>query len=668
MTAKKYRPSPTRSSASPAGRAVRQGTMSSRRDGRYPVHGNGGRRRRASGAAWAFPVDAGNGRRRVMASVRVLGRLVVEGLLGLAMVTGSHAHDAAPDVALLAPGYGPLDYAPPEPGSYRLPDLGAATDAPVIASDGNAMRLHETFGDGVTLLAFIYTHCDDVNGCPLASFVMRQIAKALFDDPRVADALSLVSYSFDPERDTPAVLAEYARTFRPAHARWRFVTAPDAEALETALGGYGQSVTRASGDHAFAHVLRVFLIDASHRIRNVYSTAFLHEDLVRADILTLVGESDGTGASGSPRTAATAAARHMSDGADGRTDHGLGLPRATTAVENEAAVRLGERLFFDRRLSLNKTISCAMCHVPAQGFTSNEVATAVGIEGRTVRRNAPTLLNVGVLGTLFHDGRERRLEHQVWQPLLADNEMGNPSIGYVLGTLEGIDGYPQAFEAAFGEPVTMAGVGRALAAFERSLVAGGSAFDRYRYGGDATALTAAERRGLSLFLGKGDCASCHLVGPDHATFTDQHMHNTGVGYLGSMYGRRGRREVAVAPGVSVTYDLAAVAAASAPLPNDLGRYEVTQDPADRWKYRTPSLRNVAVTAPYMHDGSLATLADVVEFYDRGGVPNDGLDPRIRPLGLTGRERADLVAFLESLTSPRAETLARRFEDADIGNP
>ena len=586
----------------------------------------------------------------------------------LAMLVGAAvAHETGPEVAVLAPGYGPLGHAPPVPGSYRLPVLGAAPDAPVVTEHGSETHLHALFGDGVAVLAFIYTHCDDVNGCPLASFVMRRLARTVFADPEIASRLSLVSYSFDPARDTPAVLSEYARSFRPEGAEWHFVSAPGEAALREALSGYGQSVTETQG-HAFAHVLRVFLVDSEHRIRNVYSTAFLHDEMLQADIRTLLGADAGGG--GAQRVAAhrRSGARPRAARRSGGAAAALGLPAPRAPTPAAAAVALGERLFFDRRLSLNKTISCAMCHVPAQAFTSNELATAVGIEGRTVRRNAPTLLNVGHLKTLFHDGRERRLEHQIWQPLLADNEMGNPSIGYVLETLSAIPGYADAFAAAFDEPITMAGVGRALAAFQQTLVAANSPFDRWRYGGEVDALDPAAERGFGIFSGKGNCVACHTIGAGSALFTDQKMHNTGVGYLGSMGDRRGRRAVSLAPGVSVTYDLAAVAAAAEPVPNDLGRYEITQDPADRWRYRTPTLRNVALTAPYMHDGSLATLEDVVEFYDRGGIPNEGLDPRIRPLGLTARERSDLIAFLESLTSPAVAEFAEKYRGVSIGNP
>jgi cytochrome c peroxidase len=525
--------------------------------------------------------------------------------------------------------------------------------------------LHTLYAGRVTLLSFIYTHCDDVNGCPLASFVMGQIAKRLKADARIADKLRLVSFSFDPARDTPEVLERYAQPFRPPGVAWDFVTSASLATLAPTLAAYQQSVQQSEG-HAFAHILRVFLIDSRMRVRNIYSPAFLHADTLAADIETILREqgdiaADGSSAQLSSSTAATAA----------RGDAHLGLPPRMSnhgGSDTAAQIALGERLFFDRRLSLNRTLSCAMCHVPAQAYAVNDLATAVGIEGRTVKRNAPSLLNVGYLDTLFHDGRENRLEQQVWAPLLASNEMGNPSIGYVLDNLAAWPEYEGRFEAAFGSRASMETVGRALAAYQRSLVAGGSAFDRWFYGKDDKALGADAERGFALFRGKGGCVACHSVGATSALFTDQQLHNTGLGFLASMAPAGGQRHSELAPGTSIQYDLAAVAPSSEIPPNDLGRYEVTQRAEDRWKFRTPSLRNVALTRPYMHNGSLSTLEDVVAFYNGGGVKNELLDARIKPLHLSAEESADLVAFLKSLTSPAAARLAAAAAAADIGNP
>jgi cytochrome c peroxidase len=349
----------------------------------------------------------------------------------------------------------------------------------------------------------------------------------------------------------------------------------------------------------------------------------------------------------------------------------LGLPPVPVPADNPLTVEkvsLGRKLFYDRRLSLNDTFSCAMCHIPEQGFTSNELATAVGIEGRTVRRNTPTIYNVAYARQLFHDARENRLAQQVWAPLLARNEMGNPAVGWLLDKIRALSDYDGLFEAAFaGRGPSMETLGMALASYERTLVSGNSPFDRWRYGGDQDALSEGARRGFALFTGKAGCSACHLVGPDSALLTDHRLHNTGIGYRASMGAEPKTRRVLVAPGVYLDVDTSAIASVSERPPSDLGRYEITQDPADRWGYKTPGLRNVALTAPYMHDGSLATLDDVVAFYDGGGVPNEVLDPLIRPLGLSGQERADLVAFLESLSGDNVNLLVADAFAAPVGD-
>ncbi len=337
----------------------------------------------------------------------------------------------------------------------------------------------------------------------------------------------------------------------------------------------------------------------------------------------------------------------------------LGLPPlvADNAI-SAAGIALGRRLFFDRRLSFNGTLSCAMCHVPEQGFTQNELATPVGIEGRSVKRNAPTLYNVAYRKTLFFDGREENLEQQIWSPLLADNEMGNPSVGTVLRRLREIGEYDAPFQALYGAGISMATLGRALAEYQRALLAANAPFDRWYFGGHGDALTDAAKRGFALFVDQG-CAGCHRIEDNHAHFTDDAFHNTGLGFRSAM---QPNRRLQLAPGVFVERTDAAIV----PQFPDLGRYEATGLAPDRWKFRTPSLRNVAVTAPYMHDGSLATLADVIEFYAAGGVPNPGLDPLIRPLGLNKQQKNDLLQFLISLTADNVDDLAADARLAPIG--
>lgn len=325
----------------------------------------------------------------------------------------------------------------------------------------------------------------------------------------------------------------------------------------------------------------------------------------------------------------------------------LGLPPAPSAVVGAPAMqKLGERLFFDRSLSANGTLSCAMCHIPAQAFASNQSALSIGMEGRTLRRNAPSLYNVVFKKYLFHDGRETDLVAQVWGPLLAPDEMANPGIGPLLSRLRDDPSYGPAFDAAFpGEGVTMTTLGRAIAAYEATLLKGGSRFDKAVFGGDRNALSALEWRGYEIFISKGGCVSCHGLAKDVALFTDQSWHNTGVAFRRTAAPARAR--VQLAPDVVKDVDLSNLGLAAVP-PRDTGRFEITHDPADRWAYVTPMLRGVAQSGPYMHDGSLKSLEEVVEFYSSGGGPNPELDPRIKPLDLTQEEKAALLAFLEAL--------------------
>jgi len=338
----------------------------------------------------------------------------------------------------------------------------------------------------------------------------------------------------------------------------------------------------------------------------------------------------------------------------------LGLPPVPHAAADAASpekAALGRTLFFDRRLSANGTLSCALCHVPEQGFAQNSLAISVGSEGRSLRRNAPTLLNVAFYERLFHDGRETGLEKQVWSPLLAANEMANASAGDVVARVAALPDYAGRFERAFGgTPASMAAIGAALAAYERSLIAGDSRFDRWWFGGDRTALSEEERNGLHLFQFRAGCAQCHTIDDGHALFTDQRFHNTGTGHERAASSRRPVR-VELVPGLVAEVKRDVLSTFGEPAPADLGRMEATGDPADRWTYRTPGLRNVALTAPYMHDGSLATLEDVVEFYDRGGGGDPDKADYLFPLGLDAAEKRALVSFLRTLTGSNVAALA-----------
>ncbi len=601
-------------------------------------------------------------------------------------------------------GYGALGYDPPEPGTYELPILSEAADGEVLDETGGEARLHQIIGDGMTLLSFIYSTCSDTAGCPLATAVFFRIRQRLEREPEIASRLRLITLSFDPNHDTPEVMRLYGEGLRGPNIDWRFLTTASERQLSPILSAYNQSVLRDYDDQGtpvgtYSHLLRVYLIDPSKRIRNIYSVSFLHPDLLLNDVRTLLLEQP---AAESARTDAAdlrpSSPPRADDGAnDYRSEHyetrshslqaregraadlvamvrspPLGLPHVPLPSDNPvtaAKVALGRKLFYDRRLSLNSTFSCAMCHIPEQGFTNNEMATAVGFEGRTVRRNSPTIYNAAYLSRLFHDGREYSLEHQVWGPLLAPNEMANPSVGVVIQKLRELPDYQGLFEAAFdGRGPGMETVGMALASYQRTLLAANSPFDRWYFGGEQDVIGEAERRGFGLFTGKAGCVSCHVVGQASALFTDNDLHNTGVGYRESMLREPPTREVSVAPGIVLKVPGSVISSVSEPPPNDLGLYEITQNPDDRWKYRTPTLRNVALTAPYMHNGSLRSLRDVVEFYNDGGVPNEVLDRRVRPLNLTPREIDDLVVFLESLTGATVDTLVSDAFAAPVGDP
>ncbi|QGM44753.1 cytochrome-c peroxidase [Methylocystis heyeri] len=325
----------------------------------------------------------------------------------------------------------------------------------------------------------------------------------------------------------------------------------------------------------------------------------------------------------------------------------LGLPPVPAAVAGTAQMRsLGEKLFFDRSLSANGTLSCAMCHIPTQGYASTQSAVSIGMEGSALRRNAPSLYNVVFKQYLFHDGRETDLAAQVWGPLLTPDEMGNGGIGPLLTRLAQDKDYGPAFGASFpGEGVTMATLGRAIAAYEAGLLNADTRFDRAIFGGDDAALTPQERRGYEIFVSKGGCAACHRIGADSALFTDQSWHDTGVAFR-SRSGPSTRVELA--PGVTTDARLSGFGPGRRDPRGDLGRFEITRNPADRWAFTTPSLRGVKDSPPYMHDGSIATLEEAVEFYNSGGGPNPNLDPRLVPLGLTDDEKAAIVAFLKAL--------------------
>ena len=598
----------------------------------------------------------------------------------------------------LAPGYSSLPFQPVPPGSYSLPKIGPAADGDVLTIQNQGKHLHELMGDKLVLLSFIYATCNDINGCPLATQVLHKIGRQLQKQPELANKLRLLTLSFDPTHDTPEIMSHYGEGFKTGNFDWQFLTTRNETALQPILDAYQQNVQKIYDDKGqftstFSHLLRVYLIDRDKQIRNIYSVDFLHADTVINDVKTLLM---GTKPHAEPPPVKAEMLYKAGDNKQNfqQTDYQtrslaltqrkgkpaeliklalkpqLGLPKLPQPKDNpitSAKIRLGRQLFYDRRLSLNNTFSCAMCHIPEQGFSSNEMRTAVGIEGRSVRRNSPSLYNVGYAQLLFHDGRENSLEQQVWGPLLAHNEMANPSIGFVVDKIKNNADYRGLFENAFNKGPNMETIGQALASYQRTLNSADSPFDRWHYGIQNQVVSDDAKRGFALFDGKAACSTCHLIGKKSAIFTDQKRHNTGIGYAESMLKTPEKQSVQVAPGVFIDVDRQILKGLNADKPNDLGYYEISQNPADRWAYKTPSLRNVALTAPYMHNGSLANLEDVVRFYNQGGIANDNLSPLVKPLNLSDVEVNDLVAFLKALTGSNIEALVLDAFAAPVGD-
>lgn len=340
----------------------------------------------------------------------------------------------------------------------------------------------------------------------------------------------------------------------------------------------------------------------------------------------------------------------------------LGLPEVPVPADNPQTpekIALGEKLFNDKRLSATGGIGCVSCHDPRAAFTDSPKHVSVGVNGLRGTRNAPTVINAAYMKSLFWDGREPSLEMQSHQPFVNPVEGGLPSHEPLLAVVRKDPDYVRAFETVFGktgEGITMTEVGQAIASFERTIVAGDSPFDRYYFGGDRAALTDQQKRGLELYLNKGRCVSCHTIEADRALFTDSAFHNVGVGI--------NQIQDQVPPLASAFLDAKSQGAdvdktvLTDPKSSELGRFAVTEDLSAVGAFKTPTLRNVALTAPYMHDGSLATLREVVVHYNLGGKSkeSDTVNPYIsggiRPLGLSDAEIDDLVAFLEALTSPR----------------
>ncbi len=339
----------------------------------------------------------------------------------------------------------------------------------------------------------------------------------------------------------------------------------------------------------------------------------------------------------------------------------LGLPPVPIPASNPqtpAKIALGDNLFHDPRFSVDGTVSCANCHKEKQAFTDG-LTVSVGHHGLTGTRNAPTVLNAAFNQSQFWDGREPDLEGQAKQPLINPIEHGLVDHKQVLEIVRTDPYYLATFQSVFevsGKRLTIDHVAQAIASFERTLVAGNSPFDRYYFKGQTDAMTDAQIRGFGLFVNQGRCVSCHTIEQDHALFTDSRFHNIGIGINRIQQDISRLTEAFLeAKNKGGQVDVLVLTDKKS---SELGRFAVTNELSQIGAFKTPTLRNVELTAPYMHDGSLKTLKEVMIHYNNGGVNkadeqvNDFLSGGIRPLNLTEPQLDDLVDFMKALTSSK----------------
>jgi len=328
----------------------------------------------------------------------------------------------------------------------------------------------------------------------------------------------------------------------------------------------------------------------------------------------------------------------------------LTVPKPPTPAE----VALGDKLFNDKRLSVDDSVSCATCHDPAKAFADGK-ARAVGIKNQVGQRNSPTVLNALFQATQFWDGRAGTLEDQAKLPILNPIEMGMPSPEAVVTKVRGIPEYRDAFKKLNGREPTYDDIASAIAAFERTQLAGNARFDRFLTG-ESKALSAKEKNGWALFNGKARCNSCHAGNAVSPLFSDQKFHNIGIAAHKQDFVQLATEALRVVrAGDEEQNDRLALETKF----SELGRFLVTRNENDIGGFKTPTLRNVGVTGPYMHDGSLATLWDVIDHYNKGGTDNPFLDGGMQRLGLTEPEIDDLVAFLFALTSEDFKALEKK---------
>jgi cytochrome c peroxidase len=311
-------------------------------------------------------------------------------------------------------------------------------------------------------------------------------------------------------------------------------------------------------------------------------------------------------------------------------------------------IELGRRLYFEPALSKDGSVSCATCHDVTRSFTDRR-GVSEGIRDQLGRRNAPTTMNAVFLQKQFWDGRAGSLEEQAGQPILNPVEMGMPDRETAVAAVKAEPGYAEAFQAAYGRDINYDDLERAIAAFERTLVFLNSPFDRFQ-AGEASAVSESARRGFALFNEKGRCVACHPITRANPTGSDNRFHNIGVSARTQDFEKlasRALEALGADPSERKLDELAVGTDMS-----ELGRFMVTRNYAEIGAFRTPQLRNVGVTAPYMHDGSMQTLWDTIDHYNRGGEPNAYLDGGMEALALTEAEIDDVVAFLFSLTDDR----------------
>jgi len=321
-------------------------------------------------------------------------------------------------------------------------------------------------------------------------------------------------------------------------------------------------------------------------------------------------------------------------------------------------IALGQKLFFDGRLSANGTVACSTCHDPARAFTDGR-STSIGIQGRVGQRNAPTILNALYNKTQFWDGRVKTLEEQAALPIVNPVEMGQPSLNAAVVRIAAIEEYQLAFRRVFARPPTGPDLVRAIASYERTQLSFDSPFDHF-IAGDRNAIDDAAKRGWEIFNLRGRCNKCHALTEakrDVTNFTDNDFHNIGIGIIRHNVVALARQAVQlINSGDAAAIDRAAIQTDM----SALGRFLITKKEPDTAAFKTPNLRNVLVTGPYFHDGSQETLWDVSDHYNKGdGLQNPYLDVDIQPLALTEGDIDDLVAFLASLTSADYKELGVR---------